>query len=253
MSEFTAGFAARHAAPAELLARALSPLPGFAAKAPGFAAKAPGFAAEASGPAPEPVHFRPAGGPKHFSPADRASNPTEGWDPLDPMVPEEEAVDPVEAARAAGYAEGLAAAAATAGDAFARDHALLADIAATLGGAGRVDRAAMAGRLRQTVMVLLTRLVGEVGVSPDLLAGRVAAAAEMLADAGESALLRVHPDDVALLEGRLPHTIFAAGDQALGRGSFVLESASTVVEDGPELWLAQLAAAIDRVPVPPAC
>ena len=63
-------------------------------------------------------------------------------------------------------------------------------------------------------------------------------------------MLRVHPDDVALLEGRLPKSIFAAGDPAVARGSFVLESASTIVEDGPELWLDQLAQAIERVPVP---
>jgi flagellar assembly protein FliH len=244
MSEFVAGFAARHAAPPELLARALSPLPGFAPRAVGSAA---GFAAE-------PVHSRPASGPRHFSPADRATNPTEGWDPLDPTIDDEPVgLDPIAEARAAGYAEGLAAAAAAADDVFARDHALLADIAATLGDAGRVDRAAMANRLRQTVMLLLSRLVGEVGVSPELLAGRIGAAAELLADAGESALLRVHPDDVALLEGRLPDTIFAAGDTAVERGGFVLESASTVVEDGPERWLEQLAQAIDRIPVPTAC
>ena len=75
----------------------------------------------------------------------------------------------------------------------------------------------------------------------------------MLADAGESALLRVHPDDVALLDGRLPDTIFAAGDAGVERGGFVLESASTVVEDGPERWLEQLAQAIDRIPVPASC
>ncbi|MEH3159979.1 MAG: hypothetical protein PGN08_14255 [Sphingomonas taxi] len=61
----------------------------------------------------------------------------------------------------------------------------------------------------------------------------------------------LHPDDLPLVAASLPKTIFAAGDAALARGSFVLESASTLVEDGPELWLGQLAAAIDRVPVPP--
>jgi flagellar assembly protein FliH len=236
-SGFVAGFAARHAATPDRMARVLEPATGFAAVAPGRRS--------------EPVHFAPQRGPRHFSPADRSTNPTEGWDPLDPTIPD--LPDPVEAARAEGYAEGLAAAAANASDVFARDHALLADIAATLGGGVHVDRAAMAGRLRQTVMLLLSRLVGEVGVSPDLLSSRIGAATELLADAGESALLRVHPDDVALLEGRLPETIFAAGDASLTRGSFVLESASTVVEDGPELWLEQLGAAIDRVPVPPAC
>ena len=70
------------------------------------------------------------------------------------------------------------------------------------------------------------------------------------ADSAESAMLRVHPDDVALLEGKLPRSVFAVGDAAVTRGSFVLESASTIVEDGPELWLEQLAQAIDRVAVP---
>ena len=67
-------------------------------------------------------------------------------------------------------------------------------------------------------------------------------AAGLLADGAESALLRVHPDDVALLEGKLPATIFAVGDSDVARGGFVLESASTIVEDGPELWLEQLGA-----------
>ena len=53
-----------------------------------------------------------------------------------------------------------------------------------------------------------------------------------------------------LLADALPKSIFAAADPHLARGSFVLESASTVVEDGPALWLDQLAQAMDRVPVP---
>jgi flagellar assembly protein FliH len=119
-----------------------------------------------------------------------------------------------------------------------------------LGAAGRVDRDRIARQLRQTVMLLVAKLVGEAGVSAELLAARVAAATDLLADAAESAMLRVHPADVALLEGRLPDTIFAVGDAAVARGAFVLESASTVVEDGPELWLEQMAAAIERAAVP---
>ncbi|MBD8702109.1 flagellar biosynthesis protein FliH, partial [Sphingomonas sp. CFBP 13714] len=85
---------------------------------------------------------------------------------------------------------------------------------------------------------------------PDLLAGRIESATELLADSAEAALLRLHPDDVALIEGTLPKSIFAAGDPNVARGSFVLESASTIVEDGPAMWLDQLASAIDRVAVP---
>jgi flagellar assembly protein FliH len=131
-----------------------------------------------------------------------------------------------------------------------RDRQLLADLAATLAASRHVDRDQIARQLRQTVLLLVTKLVGEAGVSADLLAARVAAAADLLADAAESAMLRVHPADVALLDGRLPGTIFAVGDATVARGAFVLESASTVIEDGPELWLEQMATAIDRAAVP---
>lgn len=235
---FVAGFVARHAAPAERLRAVLQPEPGFAARAPAHG----------------PIDFTPKAadaGPKHFSPADPDRDPTAGWDPLDPSISEPpQGFDAIEAAREAGYAEGLATASAATAEAQARDRALLTGLVEALGQAGRVDREAMADRLRSTVMLLLSRLVGEAGVSAELLTGRVAAAAELLANAGESALLRVHPDDVALLDGKLPDTIFAAGDASLARGAFVLESASTVVEDGPGHWLEQLGHAIDRVALP---
>ena len=189
----------------------------------------------------------PVGRPKHFHPQDRDANPTAGWDPL---VPEQEPfVDPVEAARTAGFDEGYAAAVAAMQEKAVRDEALVGGVAASLGGGG-IDRAALADRLRRTVLTLVGRIVGETGVSAELLATRIEAATDCLADANESAMLRVHPDDVALLDGRLPATVFAVGDVAVARGSFVMESASTVVEDGPAMWLEQLEAAIDRVALP---
>lgn len=188
--------------------------------------------------------FAPAG----FAPADlraRASGPrpfdaANGYDHFEAQPQ----VDPIAVARAEGYAEGLAAAAAEEN----RDRALTDAIAQAL--SGRVDRDQVARHLRQTVLFLVSKIVGETGVAPDILAGRVEAATELLTDAAESAMLRVHPDDVALLEGRLPGTVFAVSDAAVARGSFVLEAASTIVEDGPELWLDQLSQAIERVAVP---
>ena len=239
---FTAGFASRHTTTAHILASAFAPPSGFAAAdirervaARPTNVASPNFTSEPSAP-------------KHFSPADRDVNPTAGWDPLDP-VSESSFIDPLADAHAAGYAEGLAAAAAAVQETAARDGALLGDLATALGG-DRIDREHVAAQLRQTVLFLVSKLVGEVGIAPDVLAGRIETAAELLSDSAESALLRVHPDDVALLEGRLPKSIFAAGDPGVARGSFVLESTSTIVEDGPELWLDQLAQAIDRVPVP---
>ena len=227
-ASFVAGFAARHQAAAEVLAAAFAPKP-------------KGFA---------PVDPRSkVAGPRHFSPADPDANPTAGWDPFDPAAPAaSNFADPVAAAHAAGFAEGLAAAAAAQGGDTARDAALVEGLGHAL--ASRIDREAFARQLRQTVLFLVAKIVGETGVAPDVLAARIHTATDMLSDGAESAMLRVHPDDVALLDGRLPATIFAVGDAAVGRGAFVLESASTIVEDGPELWLDQLAAAIDRVAVP---
>jgi flagellar assembly protein FliH len=227
---FVAGFAARHErSAAGTLAAAFAAAPGFA---------------------PIDVRDRLQGSPRHFSPANPDCNPTEGWDPLDPEAEIATEIDPIEVAHATGFAEGLAAAQTAAAETAARDQQLVSELLEALKFGGGFDREAMAGRLRQTVLFLVSRLVGETGVAADLLATRVDAAADLLADKAEAALLRLNPDDVALLDGKLPTTIFAAGDANVTRGSFVLESASTIVEDGPELWLEQLAAAIERVPTP---
>lgn len=186
--------------------------------------------------------------PRHFHPQDRDSNPTAGWDPLE-ACREEPAADPVETARAAGYDEGYAAAVAAMAEQRARDDTLLAGVAASAQG-DAIDRAALAEQLRRTVLTLVTRIVGEAGVSGELLAARVEAATDCLADANESAMLRVHPDDVALVTGRVPATVFPVGDANVARGSFVMEAASTIVEDGPAMWLEQLEAAIERAAVP---
>lgn len=236
---FAPGFAARHDAAAQILHQAFDqPSMGFAA-----------YDLRERAASSAPMGFAPQSpSPKHFAPENPGTNPTEGWDPFDTQA--QGFVDPVVTAHAAGYAEGIAAALADASGTAERDAALLATLGEALRADDRLDRDKMARQLRQTVLFLVTKLVGEIGIAPDLLAGRIDSAADMLADAAESAMLRVHPDDVAMLEGKLPRAIFAVGDASVARGAFVLESASTIVEDGPELWLEQLAQAIDRVAVP---
>ena len=243
MSEFVAGFAARHDTAAHLLQAAFAPQAGFSPRDMWATLE------RTMGAAPDP---EPRSGPRHFSPADPGGDkPTRGWDPLDSEAEPTGFIDPIETAHAAGYAEGLAAAAAAARESGDRDRTLLTQLTAALANGHQLDRDRIAGQLRQTVLLLVNKLVGECGVAPAVLTARIEAAAELLAEAGESALLRLHPDDLPLVDGALPKSIFAAGDAALARGSFVLESASTIVEDGPALWLGQLAEAIDRIPVPP--
>ncbi len=248
MSGFQAGFASRHDSASAALARVFGPPEDFAPAESILCGDWPR-------PAPKPKGFRPEpAGPKHFAPADPETNPTEGWDVFD-SAPSQESnfVDPIAAAQAAGYLEGLDAGRAEAAADLARDRSLTDKLAEALTGASRIDRERLAGHLRATVLHLVTRLVGETGVAPALLEARIASAIDLLADSAEAAVLRLHPDDMALVEGALPKSVFAAGDAAIQRGSFVLESATTIVEDGPELWIEQLTDAIEHAPIPPAC
>ena len=241
MSEFVAGFATRNEGVAQALQAAFTTTP------TGFA---PADIKERV--TTRPTSFSPQSGePRHFHPANPTTNPTAGWDPFNaPGDPSQGFADPVSAAHARGFAEGRAAGIAESADGEGRDVAMLTQLVAALRDDGRIDRAQLALQLRQTVLLLVSRLVGEVGIDPDLLTRRIEAAASKLSDSAEATTLHVHPDDVALLEGKLPETVFALGDPGVARGSFVLESASTIIEDGPELWLEQLAHAIDRVGLP---
>mgnify|MGYP003392356878 CR=1 FL=1 len=242
MSSFAAGFSARHDAAAQALHQA------FGTPSEGFAPA--DLKARAAGRG-KPKSFSPQeSSPKSFSPADPDRDATQGWDPLNPHVEPTGFVDPIETARHAGFAEGVDHGRSLEREAHERDLALLQSLSHALKTSNRIDREQLARQLREAVLSLVTKLVGEIGISGDLLAGRITAAADMLADSAESAMLRVHPDDVALLQDKLPATIVSVGDAAIDRGSFVLESASTIVEDGPELWLEQLTQAIDRVAVP---
>ena len=242
MSNFSAGFSARHSVAAKALHQAVEGQVG------GFAPADLKAHAAAKG---RPKSFSPQEvAPKSFKPADPAADPTEGWDPLNPNGDQQGFVDPIETARNAGFSEGVIHGRELEREDHERDVALLQSITHALRTSERIDRDQLARHLRDAVMTLVTKLVGDTGISPDMLANRIAAAVDLLADGAESAVLRVNPADVALLKDKLPPTMVPLADAAIDRGSFVIEAASTIVEEGPDLWLEQLAQAIDRVALP---
>lgn len=240
MSDFAPGFAGRIRVAEQVLQRAFADPAGFAP------VSVDRIGRRSDDPLPEP---------RHFAPANPDVDATEGWDPFSPEAAAAHGgfSDPIAAAHAAGVAEGRAAALAEVEEARAREAALLDQVSTALAKGAHFDREQMAGHLRQTVLHLVSRMIGETGIAPAVLAGRIEAAVDILADNAESALLRLHPDDVPLVEGKLPGNVFPVGDPHVSRGSFVIESASTIVEDGPDMWLEQLAQAIDQVPIPPLC
>lgn len=252
MSEgFVAGFVPRHRVDPAVISGAAENLPFAPIDLAARAGPAP-RAAETATSAPGPKSFSPRPvGPKHFSPAPEPDpEPAEApaWDlrSADPHA----FGDPIERARADGFEEGVAHARALAEADRARDLALLHDLASRLGNAGRIDRDALATQLRATVLALARQLVGEVALPAERLAARAEAATALIADAAESAVLHLHPEDVALVKPHLPPTLHPLADEAVARGHFVLEAAATLVEDGPSHWLDQLEVAIERVALP---
>jgi flagellar assembly protein FliH len=204
----------------------------------------------------------PPSEPRHFRPAHPGLKPTAGWDPFDPhggrtpppppASEPEQAFDALEAARAEGFAEGMAAAERMAAARGEADASALAQLTAALEALAPIERDGLAARLRQTVLYLVTRIVGETGIAPERLSARIDAAAQLLADSSDPATLRLNPADFALLEGRLPARVLTIADGQIERGGFRIETRTTAIEDGPAAWLGQLAAAIDRAPLPTA-
>jgi flagellar assembly protein FliH len=158
--------------------------------------------------------------------------------------PEQELSDPLTQAWEDGYASGLAKA-----QAAARTHADCESVARE-----RIELALarldgeLAEALRQklftTVEALCEAAIAPLALDREALATRVARAAEMLARADDDKRLRLHPEDIALVAGRLPEGLEVEPDPALERGALRLETSSGGVEDGPTHWRRAIVEAI---------
>lgn len=161
----------------------------------------------------------------------------------EPSDPEEPA-DPLELARAEGYAAGRAEALAEATTSAAADDAARSALALSFARLDEAETARLAFVLRQTVEALCHEILAEAAVDPSFLASRAQAAAAMLARAEDQRTFRLHPDDLALAGYRLPAEWPVLPDPSLERGSIRIETPSGGVEDGPGRWRETLAEAL---------
>lgn len=151
--------------------------------------------------------------------------------------------DPVALAWAQGYAKGADDTRAEADAALAAEAEARAalDLSFT-----RLD-AEMAEMLRQrlqdTVMALCEQTLVPFAHDPAALAARVERAVAMLARAEDERVIRLHPDDLALIAPRLPAEWKISPDPALARGALRVETQNGGVEDGPAQWRRALAEA----------
>ncbi|WP_240959380.1 FliH/SctL family protein [Novosphingobium olei] len=144
--------------------------------------------------------------------------------------------DPVQQAFADGYAQGAEdarrAAQVEQAEADAARHRIETALV-------RMDEALvhqLHDRLRQTVLALCDSLLAGVATDAEALGRRVSAAAAMLARSDDARVIRLHPEDLALVHARLPEAWHCEPDPALERGAIRVEGAHGGVEDGPEQW-----------------
>lgn len=152
--------------------------------------------------------------------------------------------DPAEAAYAEGYARGFDDAAAQAkADAVERD-AARGKIETAFERLAESEGLRLEERLRETVLALCEQALAPLAMDPDALADRVAKALALLRRTEDERVLRLHPDDLALLAGRLSDGIKVEPDPTLGRGELRVETAEGGLEDGPEHWRRVLSEAL---------
>jgi flagellar assembly protein FliH len=99
-------------------------------------------------------------------------------------------------------------------------------------------------RLRETVLALCETTLAPLTADPDILATRVTNALGLLRRSEDERTLRMHPDDLALLTGRLPDHVRVEPDPALERGALRIETAEGGIEDGPGEWRRVLSEAL---------
>lgn len=144
--------------------------------------------------------------------------------------------DPVERAHADGYAAGHAAALEEArADAAAQD-AARHRIETALRAMDAREAAALESRLRQTVLALCDVVLADAAIDPAGLEARVRRAAQMLARAEDARVIRLHPEDLALVGHHLPEDWHCEPDSSLERGTVRVDGAMGGVEDGPAQW-----------------
>ena len=149
-----------------------------------------------------------------------------------------------EGAYAEGYAKGLEDGAANAETAIRQDAAAREQIELGLGKLAEGEEHRFEERLRETVLALCEMTLAPLAVEPEQLANRVAKALDLLRRSEDERTLRLHPDDIALIAGRLPDHVRVEPDPALERGGLRIETPEGGIEDGPSQWRRVLAEAL---------
>lgn len=159
-------------------------------------------------------------------------------------TPERVTDDPVSRAYADGYMKGAEEALETARANAAEEAAARGKIETAFDRLSETESQRLEERLRETVLALCESALAPLAIDPDGLAARIRKALDLLRRAEDDRILRLHPDDLALVAGRLPDGLKIEPDPALPRGELRIETSEGGVEDGPEQWRRTIAEAL---------
>jgi flagellar assembly protein FliH len=170
-------------------------------------------------------------------PTEPARSGGAGSEPAEPIY---DFIDP-DRIRAESYAEGLAEGRKTVEAETAAERDAIARLAEAL-------EVLQPEPPRALGLLLAETTVGEVTIDRETLLERAHAAAEIIADETAPARMRLHPADLARLEGaRLDVEMVA--DTHLAEGTILIETGDGWIEDSHEVRLEKLRAALDRMGV----
>ena len=144
--------------------------------------------------------------------------------------------DPVAVAWAEGYARGLEDARAEAAEAAAAQAEAREALDLSLVRLDAELAECLRQRLQDTVLALCEQSLVPYALDAEALARRVERAVAMFARADDERVIRLHPEDLALVADRLAADWTVTPDPTLERGSLRVESQTGGVEDGPAQW-----------------
>lgn len=148
--------------------------------------------------------------------------------------------------QAQAFAEGFEQGRRATEELYADERMAMGDLIRSLESLRPAPSQGLAMLLAETVERLVHQIMGEVAVNRETLHARTVAAAELISEDAGRMRLRLHPDDLALLDGlELPAPV--VGDAHLMRGTVMLETDEGWIEDGPEARLERLRAALDNM------
>lgn len=157
---------------------------------------------------------------------------------------ESEATDPIQGAFDAGFAAGEAEAKAKHDASKANHTARIAALDAAFTKMEISETRELGQKMQQLVLALCEQTMAPLAVDKEALARRVEAASAMLMRAQDERKVRLHPDDIALIQDIVPAGLDLLPDGSLARGALRIETEDGGVEDGPATWRAALEEAL---------